>query len=291
MTGFVQVVVGGLTTGCLYAILLLGVLLVYQVSKSVNFAYGQIAMVAGLGSWYLYSSVGLPIWLGLLLGVLVAVALNSAIDRFAIRLMPEGRPGLDLVVTLGLFLLLAAGMQQIVDPNSHTFVALGADTFKKFSGVIISVNDGLIVALAIVTVTIAKLLLSKTSLGTSLRACAEDAGIAAAAGINVRRLRTGTWAVAGLLAALVGYLVASRLSVDTTYMTPVLVKVFIAGMIGGLNRFGPPLIVAVLLGVYESLAVFLLGANAGTPAVFGLIIVALAVLPKRLVDERSEVRA
>lgn len=291
MTGFVQVVVGGLTTGCLYAILLLGVLLVYQVSKSVNFAYGQIAMVAGLGSWYLYSSVGLPIWLGLLLGVLVAVALNSAIDRFAIRLIPEGRPGLDLVVTLGLFLLLAAGMQQIVDPNSHTFVALGADSFKKFSGVIVSVNDGLIVALAIVTVTIAKLLLSKTSLGTSLRACAEDAGIAAAAGINVRRLRTGTWAVAGLLAALVGYLVASRLSVDTTYMTPVLIKVFIAGMIGGLNRFGPTLIVAVLLGVYESLAVFLLGANAGTPAVFGLIIVALAVLPKRLVDERSEVRA
>lgn len=284
-------VVGGLSTGCLYAILLLGVLLVYQVSKSVNFAYGQIAMVAGLGSWYLYSSVGLPIWLGLLLGVLVAVALNSGIDRFAIRLIPEGRPGLDLVVTLGLFLLLAAGMQQIVDPNSHTFVALGADTFTKFSGVIISVNDGLIVALAIVTVTIAKLLLSKTSLGTSLRACAEDAGIAAAAGINVRRLRTGTWAAAGLLAALVGYLVASRLSVDTTYMTPVLVKVFIAGMIGGLNRFGPPLIVAVLLGVYESLAVFLLGANAGTPAVFGLIIVALAVLPKRLVDERSEVRA
>jgi len=291
VTGFVQVVVGGLTTGCLYAILLLGVLLVYQVSKSVNFAYGQIAMVAGLGSWYLYSSVGLPIWLGLLLGVLVAVALNSAIDRFAIRLIPEGRPGLDLVVTLGLFLLLAAGMQQIVDPNSHTFVALGADTFKKFSGVIISVNDALIIALAIVTVTVAKLLLSKTSLGTSLRACAEDAGIAAAAGINVRRLRTGTWAVAGFLAALVGYLVASRLSVDTTYMTPVLVKVFIAGMIGGLNRFGPPLIVAVLLGVYESLAVFLLGANAGTPAVFGLIIVALAVLPKRLVDERREVRA
>lgn len=147
MTGFAQVVVGGLSTGCLYAILLLGVLLVYQVSKSVNFAYGQIAMVAGLGSWYLYSSVGLPIWLGLLLGVLVAVALNSGIDRFAIRLIPEGRPGLDLVVTLGLFLLLAAGMQQIVDPNSHTFVALGADTFTKFSGVIISANDGLIVAL------------------------------------------------------------------------------------------------------------------------------------------------
>lgn len=291
MSGFGQVIVSGISTGCLYAILLLGVLLVYQVSKSVNFSYGQIAMVAGLGSWYLYSTVRVPIWLALLLGVAVAVAINSAIDRFAIRLIPDGRPGLDLVVTLGLFLVLAAGMQQIVDPNSHTFVALGADTFKRFGGVIISVNDGIIVGIAIITVTVTKLLLAKTSLGTSLRACAEDAGIAASAGINVRRLRTGTWAVAGLLAAFVGYLVGSRLSVDTTYMTPILVKVFIAGMIGGLNRFGPPLVVAVLLGVYESLAVFLLGANAGTPAVFLLIIVALAVMPRRLVDERSEVRA
>lgn len=291
MSGFWQVIVSGITTGCLYALLLLGVLLVYQVSKSVNFGFGQIAMVAGLGSWYLYSNVGLPVWLSLILGVAVAVALNSAIDRFAIRHIPEGRPGLDLVVTLGLFLLLAAAMQQIVDPNSHTFVALGADNFKRFGGVIVSVNDALIVGLAVVFIAVARTLLRATSLGTSLRACAEDAGIAAAAGINVQRLRTGTWAVAGLLAAIVGYLVGSRLSVDTTYMTPILVKVFIAGMIGGLNRFGPPLIVAVLLGVYESMANFLMGANAGTPAVFLLIIVALAVMPKRLVDERSEVRA
>lgn len=83
MSGFGQVIVSGISTGCLYAILLLGVLLVYQVSKSVNFSYGQIAMVAGLGSWYLYSTVRVPIWLALLLGVAVAVAINSAIDRFA----------------------------------------------------------------------------------------------------------------------------------------------------------------------------------------------------------------
>jgi branched-chain amino acid transport system permease protein len=290
-SGLAQVLFGGFTTGCLYAVLLLGVLIVFQVSKSINFAYGQIGMVAALGAWSLYSGAGLPVWLALVIGAVVAVLLSSAIDFVAIRRIPEGRPGIDLVVTLGIFLLLTAVMQRIVDANSHTFVALGADTRTTIGGVFVSVNDVVVIVVAVAAVTVARLLLTRTTLGTSLRASAEDATIAAAAGVNVKRLRTGTWAVAGLLAAVVGVLVASRLSVDAFYLTPVLVKVFIAGMIGGLDRFIVPLVVAVLLGVYESTAVFLLGANAGTPAVFLLIIVALAVMPKRLVNERNEVRA
>ncbi|GHH73075.1 branched-chain amino acid ABC transporter permease [Streptosporangium violaceochromogenes] len=289
--GLTQVLWGGLTVGCLYAVLLLGVLIVFQVSKSINFAYGQVGMVAALGGWYLASAAGLPIWSALIIGAAAAVLVNSAIDFVAIRRIPEGRPGLDLVVTLGLFLLLTAVMQQLVDANSHTFASLGSDTSTVVGGVVVSVNDVFVIALTLVLVTVAHLLLTRTSLGTSLRASAEDATIASAAGVNVLRLRTGVWAVAGLLAAVVGYLVASRLSVDAFYMTPILVKVFIAGMIGGLDRFLAPLLVAVLLGVYEAGAAFLLGASAGTPAVFLLIIVALAVMPRRFMNERSEVRA
>ncbi|MCU1670603.1 MAG: putative branched chain amino acid transporter permease [Blastococcus sp.] len=286
-----QVIFSGLVTGCLYAVVLLGVLIVFQVSKSMNFAYGQVGMVATLGGWFGYSVLGLPVWLALLIGVVLAVLVNSVIDFAAIRRIPEGRPGLDLVVTLGIFLLLTAVMQQIVDANSHTFLSLGADTHRQVGGVVVSVNDGLVIGLTVAVVCVARLLLTRTTLGTSLRASAEDATIAESAGVNVRRLRTGTWAVAGLLAAVAGILVASRLAVDAFYMTPVLIKAFIAGMIGGLDRFWPPLIVAVLLGVYESCVVFLFGANAGTPAVFLLIIIALALMPKRFVNERNEVRA
>jgi branched-chain amino acid transport system permease protein len=291
MVDLIQVMLGGLAFGCIYAILLLGVLLVFQVSKCVNFAYGQIAMVAAFGGWALYAQVGLPVWLALAVGAFVAVVLNSAIDFVAIRRIPEGRPGIELVVTLGIFLLLAAVMQQVVDANSHTFTSLGADKVSSVGGVLVSANDVALVLLTILIVAAAWALLSRTTLGTSLRASAEDATIAASAGINVRRLRTGTWAVAGLLAAVVGCLVGSRLSVDAFFMTPVLIKVFVAGMIGGLDRFWPPLVVAVLLGVYESVAVFFLGTNAGTPAVFVLIIVALAFMPRRFVTDRTEVRA
>jgi len=290
MDGLTQVLAGGITQGCLYALMLLGVLLVFQVSKVMSFAYGQVGMVAAFTAWAV-NAAGVPVVLALVLGALVAVLLNAAIDVVAIRHIPSDRVGLDLVVTLGLFLLIAAVMQQLIDSNSHSFPALGADTQATVLGARISVNDAVVVGLAVVVVTGAWLVLSRTSLGTNLRACAEDADIAASTGINVRALRTGTWAVAGLLASVVAVAVASRVAVDAFYMTSVLVKVFIAGMIGGLDRFWPPLLAAVGLGVYESLAVATFGADAGVPAVFLLIIAVLAVVPKRFVLDTSEARA
>lgn len=291
MSDWLQVLVGGFTTGCLYAMLLLGVLIVFQVSKSINFAYGQIGMAAAFSAWALYSLLGWPVWLALVAGVVIAVVLNTAIDVVAIRHIPEARPGLDLIVTLGIFLLLAATMQLIIDSNSHVFVALGADTQFELAGALVSVNDVLVTLLTIAAIVVSWLVFNRSAQGTNLRACAEDAGIAASSGINVRLVRSGTWAVAGLLAAVVAYFIASRLTVDAFFMTPVLIKTFIAGMIGGLDRFWPPLLAAVGLGVYEAAAVLLFGANAGTPAVFLLIIIVLAVIPKRFVRDTAEARA
>lgn len=291
MSGLAQVLLGGLVTGCLYALLLLGVLIVFQVSKSINFAYGQVGMVAAFSAWVLYSELAVPIWVALVVGIATAIALNSAIDFFAIRRIPRDRPGLDLVVTLGLFLLFTAVMQQVVDANSHRFTPLGANIRVDAAGIVLSVNDGVVVLVTVLAVAGTHVLLTRTSLGTSLRASAEDAGVAESTGINVLALRTATWAVAGLVAAVAAYFVASRLSVDAFYMTPVLIKSFIAGMIGGLDRFLLPLTIAVLLGAYEASASFLLGASAGTPAIFLLIIVVLALVPKRFVNEGNEARA
>lgn len=291
MADWLQVLIGGFTTGCLYAMLLLGVLIVFQVSKSINFAYGQIGMAGAFSAWAMYSLLGWPVWLALVAGVVIAVVLNTAIDVVAIRHIPEGRPGLDLIVTLGIFLLLAATMQLVIDSNSHVFIALGADTQFEVAGALVSVNDILVTLLTFAAIVVSWLVFNRSAQGTNLRACAEDADIAASSGINVRLVRSGTWAVAGVLAAVVAYFIASRLTVDAFFMTPVLIKTFIAGMIGGLDRFWPPLLAAVGLGVYEAAAVLLFGANAGTPAVFLLIIIVLAVVPKRFVRDTAEARA
>jgi len=285
-----QITVGGIATGAVYALLLLGVLLVFRVSRNINFGFGQVGMVGAFGGWYLYSSHGFPVVVGLMLATLVAVAL-SAVVELAVRHIPDDRAGLDLVVTLGVFLLLTSVAQNLVDSNTHTFQPLLTDRRTVVGGVYINGNDIGVVVLALMSIGGFYWLLARTHLGVSLRAAAESPAIAASTGINVGLLRTGTWAAAGLVAAVVAMITASRLSVDAFYMTPVLVKVFIAGMIGGLDRFFAPLAAAFLLGLYEAWVTYFAGAAAATPAVFLLIIAVLALMPKRWAEERREVRA
>lgn len=285
-----QITVGGLAAGAVYALLLLGVLVVFQVSRNINFAYGQVGMVAAFGSWYLYSVRSWPVVLAVIIATALAVAISALIE-LAVRRIPDGRAGLDLVVTLGVFLLLTSVAQNLVDSNTHSYLSLLTDKRTVAAGVYVNGNDVAVVVLAVLAIGVFYWLLVRTSVGVSLRAAAESPAIARSAGINVAVLRTGTWIVAGLVAAVVGMVTASRLSVDAFYMTPVLVKVFIAGMIGGLDRFFAPLIAAFLLGLYEAWVVYFAGASAATPAVFLLIIAVLAFMPRRFVEDRREVRA
>src|SRR6185312_15624850 len=119
----------------------------------------------------------------------------------------------------------------------------------------------------------------------------EDAAVAKTVGINVLGLRTATWAVSGILAAIGAMMFAWRLSVNAFYMTPIVINVFIAGMIGGLDRYWPPMLSAFGIAIYQSWATYVFGEAGGVPALFILVIVILTVVPKRLLEERHEARA
>jgi branched-chain amino acid transport system permease protein len=285
-----QVAVSGLALGSLYAIALLGVLIVFQVSKSINFAYGQIGMVAAFGSFFLYTTAHLPVWLAVGLGVAAAVALSALTDFLIIRRIAH-RQGLDFVVTLGELLLLTSLAELLLGTSAQSYLPLLSDVSWRVGGVFINANDLLAVALGIVCIGAGAFVLRHTTLGISLRAAAEDPAIAQSVGISVPALRTATWAVSGLLIAVAAMMIASRLSVSSFYMTPIIINVFIAGMIGGLERFWPPIAAAFFIAVYQAVINYLFGEAGGVPALFLLVIAALSLIPKRFLDERREARA
>ena len=285
-----QVALSGLAQGSLYAIALLGVLIVYQVSKNINFAYGQIGMVAAFGSFYLYTAAHLPVWFAMGFGVATAVALSAATDFLIIRRIAH-RQGLDFVVTLGELLLLTSLAELLLGTSAQSYLLLLSDVSWTVGGVFINANDLLAVALGIVSVGAAAFVLTHTTLGISLRAAAEDPAIAQSAGISVPALRTATWAVSGLLVAVAAMMFASWLSVSSFYMTPIIINVFIAGMIGELDRFWPPIAAAFFIAVYQAIINYLFGEAGGVPALFLLVIAALSLIPKRFLDERREARA
>jgi branched-chain amino acid transport system permease protein len=285
-----QVVLGGLATGGLYAVLLLGVVVVFQVSKNVNFAYGEVGVIGAFVSYVLYSAAHWPVPLALLVGAAAAVVLAAFTDLTLIRRIPE-RQGFDLVVTLGALLLLTAGTDVVFGSADRQYLPLLSDKATVVGGVYINASDVLSFGLGLLALAVGHLVVNATGLGVSLRASAEDPAVARSMGIDVLNLRTAVWAASGLLAAVAAMVVASRLVLDARYMTPVIINVFIAGMLGGLDRYWPPMLAAFGVGLYNSLASHIFGSDAATPALFVLVLGVLILAPKRFLEERHEARA
>jgi branched-chain amino acid transport system permease protein len=285
-----QVILGGLATGGLYAVLMLGVVLVFQVSKNVNFAYGGTGVIAAFVSYVLYSGAHLPAVLAVVVGVLAAVVMAAATDVVLIRRITD-RQGFDLVVTLGALLLLTAGTEIVFGSSDRSYLPLLTDRSTTVSGVFVNASDLLSIALGVVAVVAGHFVINRTGLGVALRAAAENSPVARSVGIDVLNLRTAVWAASGLLAAVAAMVIASRLVLDARYMTPIVVNVFIAGMLGGLDRYWPPMLAAFGVALYNSLASYIFGSDAATPALFALVLVVLILAPRRFLEERREARA
>jgi branched-chain amino acid transport system permease protein len=284
-------VVAGLATGAIYALVLVGIILIFRVSKAVNFAQGQLGMIAAFLSWYLYDQVGLHPALGVLLGVATAVLVAVTFDVLVLQRASDRQVGVDLVATLGLMVLATAVAQLVLGNESHAFLDLGSSTVIPVDGVSLNLNDLITIVVALATLAVLEFVRRSTRLGSTIEAVAENRGVAEASGIAATRVRVAVWSVAAVVAAMAGLLVASRTSVDAFYMTPFAMKAFIAGILGGLDRFLLPMIAAFGLGIYESCVVYFIGTTAAAPAIFALIIVVLALAPRSFLREAGEARA
>lgn len=292
LSGLAQIILSSIATGALYALLLFGMLIVYRVSKAVNFSHGALGMLAAFLVYSLYVA-GVPVWIGILAGLALAAAISFATDRFILEPISRkaGREGLDLVVTLGILLLLTAIAESVFGTTNHSFIPLGTDIPIVIGDVYLNLNQVVVTIGVLVLLAVFAWFLAKTRFGLAMRAVATDPALASSMGLNVGMVRAAVWGFAGLTAGIVGIVVASRLSVDAYFMTPFLIKAVIAGIIGGLDRFVAPLLAAFGLAIFEGLATYFIGTNYGTPAVFVLVILLLAVLPKRFLRERGVVRA
>ncbi|MDQ0799482.1 branched-chain amino acid ABC transporter permease [Arthrobacter sp. SLBN-112] len=291
LSGLLQILLSSLATGALYALLLFGMLIVYRVSKAVNFAHGALGMMAAFITFTLAARTQ-PLWVGILAGLAAAAVISFATDRFILEPISRkaGRDGLDLVVTLGILLLLTAVAEALFGTTTRSFVPLGTDVPVEIGDLFLNLNQVVVTLGVLVLLAGFAWFLSKTQFGLAMRAVATDPALAKSMGLNVSRVRGATWAFAGLTAGVVGIVVASRLSLDAYYMTPFLIKSVIAGIIGGLDRFVAPLTAAFGLALFEGLATYAIGTNYGTPAVFIVVILLLAVLPKRFLSEKGVVR-
>jgi len=248
-----QYVANGFMIGGIYALIALGIVLVYKSTSVFNFAIGQMMAFGAFLFWTLSVQVKLPLLICLLLALAGGVVIGLLIERFTLRPL-IGQPLLSAVlITLALSYFLNGLSVAIWGANQYKLPEFLPGKPVSIGGVIFSHDLLWSFFLAMALFILLFFFYQRTRVGLSMRATAESHQIAQARGINVRAVFSMSWALCGLLAAASGMLLAYRFGVSQ-FLPLVGLKAFPAVLFGGLDSIAGAVVGGLTVGILENLA-------------------------------------
>jgi len=278
-----QLIVSGLATGSLYALMALGLVLVYKSMGIINFAQGEIAMFATFISYELLQNARVAAWLSLLVAVVFAAALSAAVERTVIRPVLDRPEAHAVIVTVGLFLVLNAGAGWVFGSDPRGYPSAFALPSVHVTGTaVVSGPQLVVVVTTAIVVALLAALFRYTKLGMAMKACQQDSRAAALLGVRVGSIYTVTWALAGVLGAVGGVLTAPLSGLSPQMMVPILVNGLAAAVVGGFGSLTGAVIGGLLLGVGEALIGGYFSLNLQVAGTFAAVILILIIRPQGL---------
>jgi branched-chain amino acid transport system permease protein len=276
MANFVALLIAGLATGALYALVAIGFTLLWQTSQTINFAQGEFVM---LPAFFVLASMhaGLPFWAA----VLVGVALSMAILGFAFKRLlvdPMLRHGvLPLAIaTMALSTFLKESVKTFYSAEASPFPSIAPDSDVKLFGVSVSWQNISVLVVAMVAVTALQLLLQSTRLGRQMQAAAQNPTVARILGVPVERMILYAFLINGALAALASVLISPIYLAKFSNGDTLGLAAFIAAIVGGFNQIRGAIAGGLLLGVVDNLsAAYVSTQYRGAIPLFLLIVVIL----------------
>ena len=272
----------GLINGSFYALLSLGLAVIFGMLNIINFAHGALYMMGAFAAYFLLHYGGLNYWWALLLAPLIVGAFGMLLERTLLRWLQGLDPLYGLLLTFGLALVIqgifqnyfgSSGMPYAMPPELRGGVNLGFMYLPIYRGWVVVVS--LIVCLA------TWYLIERTRLGAYLRAATENPTLVRAFGINVPLMITLTYGLGVGLAALAGVLSAPINQVGPLMGADLIIVVFAVVVIGGMGSIMGSVITGFALGVIEGLTKYFYP-EASNTVVFVLMVLVLLVRPSGL---------
>jgi branched-chain amino acid transport system permease protein len=249
----VQSIVSGVLTGSLYAMIAVGLTIVFGVMRIINMAHGEMVMLGMFGAYWGLALWGLDPFVSVLLWVPLMFVFGIAVHRLLLRRIIPGGELNTLLYTAGLSLLIANAALFFWTGDYRTINLGYALSPVRLSGISIPVPAALAFGIAIVITAALYLFLSRTDTGRAIRATAQNPDSAALMGVNVGRIDTITFGLGTALAGAAGVLLAPSLDLYPTVGEILVVKCFVIVVLGGLGSVPGAIAGGVLLGLVESL--------------------------------------
>ena len=250
---FLQVLVSGLSVGSVYALVALGLVLLYRTTRILNFAHGDIGVVGTFIAYTLLRQLNLPFGVSFLLAMVAAAVIGGLIYLLLVRpAKNQSELGL-LILTLGLALALGGLDALLFGTDNKVVPTLVTDSIIRVGGAALSVVSLVTAAFGVILMVALWALLTFTKLGVAMRAVAQREDVAEAMGLPVKKVLIATWAASAILATAAALLFAPATLLNPTMMLDPLSKGFVAAVIGGMNSLPGAVLGGYLLGVLELL--------------------------------------
>ena len=277
----------GLVNGAFYAMLSLGLAVIFGLLGIVNFAHGALYMLGAFAAWIMLDKFGINYWYALVLAPLIVGAIGAVIERVFLKHLYKIDPIYGLLLTFGLVLIAEGIFRELYGVSGQNYNVPELLSGATNLGFMVLPNYRAWVVLVSLVVCLGTwYLIERTRLGAYLRAGTENAALVQAFGINVPMMVMLTYGAGAALAALAGVLAAPIIQVNPLMGSNLIIVVFAVVVIGGMGSIMGSIVTGLGLGVVEGLTrVFY--PEASNIVVFVIMVIVLMVRPAGLFGKEA----
>ena len=276
-----QLLVSGVSQGCVYGLIALGFVLIYKATEMVNFAQGEIMMLGAFVAFTFTNLLGWPFWMAIVMTLLVMAAFGALTERLILRPMIGEPPFSVLMLTIGLGFVLRAGAGAIWGNEPRTITTPYSGGIVDIGGVIIGYENIVIIAGTAVLCLVLYLFFRYSRVGIAMQAASQNQLAAYYMGIPVKRIYSLVWALSAGIAATAGILVAPVALIDPL-MGFIGIKAFAAAIVGGFGSLPGAILGGIIIGVVEQFAALYLPPGFSETSAYVILLVMLLVRPEGL---------
>ena len=284
---FMQLVISGIALGCIYGLIALGFVLIYKATETVSFAQGELMMLGAFGGLVCMTVLGFPFWLSVLAAMAGMALFGLLVERALIRPI-LGQPAFSIVMlTIGVAYVARGLITMLpgIGTDTHVLPVPYKDQLLQAGGLIVPTEQMVVMVVTALLSAALFALFRYTKLGIAMQASSQNQLAAYYMGIPVKRLNGLVWALAAVVAAIAGLLLAPITFVHAN-MGFIGLKAFPAAVVGGFTSLPGALVGGLIIGVVESLSGFYLPEGFKDIAAYVVVLIMLMVKPNGLFGER-----
>jgi branched-chain amino acid transport system permease protein len=274
-------VVSGLATGCVYALIALGFVLIYKATDVVNFAQGEFVMVSGFISYTLLIWAGLPYLVVLLITIMLSGVMGMILERVVVRPIMTAPIFSIVIATIGASIVLRSSAGIVYGYDVLPLPTMFSKDPVRVGFLQFTAMDVGVIGSSLVIMVALYLFFKFTKMGTAMRATAQSQVAASLMGVSVKRIFSMTWAISAAIGGVAGVLIAPIIYLDPN-LGLIGVKAFAGAILGGFGSIPGAIVGGMLLGILENLSGYFFNAGIKQVSTYILLILVLVVRPSGL---------